>query len=105
MYDEIIKFRKYNQTEDKDEYGDPVLEIIDREVWAKVMSVGSKEFYQAQTLGMKLELKFEIADVIDYEGEEELVYNGVVYKIVRTYKKESNALELTCTGGVHRANA
>lgn len=105
MYDAVIKFRKYVKTEKRDEYGDIILELVEREVFAEEKSVGMKEFYQAQSLGFKAEIKFELADYLDYEGEKELVYEGKVYKILRTYKKESNELEITCTGGVHDEHA
>lgn len=101
MYDEIISFRTYKGSGKKDDYGDEILEVIDREVFARVLSVGMKEFYQAQSAGFKPEIVFEIEDYLDYEKEKKLVYQGMVYQILRTYRKSTNALQITCYGGVH----
>ena len=73
----------------------------ERTVFAKVLSIGMNEFYQAQSTGLKPELKFEIADYLDYNNEKELIYNDVKYQILRTFRKNGKNLEITVYGGVN----
>ena len=80
--------------------GDYPVVRSDREIFAGVRSIGTKEFYEAATAGMKPEIKFVIQDFLDYEGEKELSYNGYRYQIIRTYRTETNQLEITAGGGV-----
>ena len=75
-----------------------------KELFAKVLSVGQQEFYQAQASGFKPELKFEIADYLDYENEKELIHEGMKYQVLRTYRKKK-ALEITVYGGVNHATS
>ena len=68
---------------------------------AKVKSIGQSEFYQAQAQGLKPEIKFVLADCLDYEGQEELIYNNIRYKILRTFKAEDkNEIEIVCHAGI-----
>lgn len=71
-----------------------------REIFAKLLSVGQQEFYQAQATGLKPELKFEIADYLDYQNEKELIHEDIKYQVLRTYRK-GKALEITVYGGVN----
>lgn len=82
------------QTQGVDEYGDPVVTEVTREVFAKLGSVGQKEFYQAHAVGLQPEMKFVLADYMDYEGEALAEYDGQRYRILRTYRN-GKALELT----------
>ncbi len=103
MYNEIIFLADEIETEKKDEYGNPVLELKSTQVFAKLTSIGMKEFYQAQTAGLKPEIKFIIPDYLDYAEQKLLLHEGVRYQILRTYRNESNELEITCYGGVRDA--
>lgn len=71
-----------------------------REIFAKILSVGQQEFYQAQATGLKPELKFEIADYLDYQSEKELIHENTKYQVLRTFRK-GKALEITVYGGVN----
>lgn len=71
-----------------------------REIFAKILSVGQQEFYQAQATGLKPEIKFEIADYLDYQNEKELIHEDIKYQVLRTYRKGKN-LEITVYGGVN----
>lgn len=77
-----------------DEYGDLVPAEARREVFAKLGSIGQKEFYQAQAVGLQPELKFILADYLDYEGETLAEHNGQRYRVLRTYQS-GQELELT----------
>lgn len=103
MYDQMITL--ISKLESTDEYGDTNTEEKKRTVYAELMSIGQKEFYQAGALGLKPELKFKIADYLDYEDEEIIVYNGKRYRVLRVYKTHSNELEITVHGGVKDVGA
>lgn len=77
-----------------DEYGDSVTTETTREVFAQLGSIGMKEFYQAQAVGLQPELKFVLADCLDYEGETLVEHNGQRYRVLRTYRA-GQELELT----------
>lgn len=82
------------QTHGVDDYGDPVITETTREVFAKLGSIGQKEFYQAHAVGLQPEVKFVLADYLDFDGEEMVEHNGVRYRVLRTYRK-GQELELT----------
>lgn len=102
MYDEIIKLVSVTKT--IDEFGDAIETREERKIFAELKSVGQSEFYQAQAVGLKPEIKFVIADYLDYAGEKQLKYapyNGPedIYAVIRTYRNE-NELEITCKRGI-----
>ena len=82
------------QTQGVDDYGDPVITETIREVFARIGSIGQKEFYQAQAVGLQPELKFVLADYLEYDGEPMVEHNGQRYRVLRTYRK-GQELELT----------
>lgn len=57
-----------------------------REVYCRLASIGQTEFYQAQATDLRPELKFVLADHLDYEGEYLCIYNGDWYRVIRTYR-------------------
>ena len=83
-----------------DEYGDPVATETSREVFGRLGSIGQAEFYQAHAVGLKPELKFILADCLDFENETLVEYQGQRYRILRTFRT-GQELELT----VERASA
>ena len=103
VYNEIIKLRKIDRT--YDDVGEPIETSTEIEVYAKILSIGQQEFYQAQATGLKPELKFEIADYLDYEDEKELIHDNKRYQILRTYRKSTRQLEITVYGGVNIATS
>ena len=82
------------QTQGVDDYGDSVITETTREVFAKLGSIGQKEFYQAHAVGLQPELKFVLADYLDYDGESLVQHDGQHYRVLRTYRK-GQELELT----------
>lgn len=98
MYNDFI--RLVSKEKEIDEYGDiRTIEVL-KDVFAEATSIGTKEFYQAQANGLQPEIKFIIGDYYDYDNQKELIYNGMRYKVLRTYRTE-NELEITCHGGVN----
>ena len=67
-----------------------------REVFAKQLSIGTAEFYQAAATEYSPELKFVLADYLDYHGETFVKYEGDLFRIMRTYRA-GQAIELTLT--------
>lgn len=106
MRDEAVFFMDLVPVAGKqDGYGDPLLrEERSDVVFAERMSIRQSEFYQAQTSGKKPEIKFKITDYMDYNDQQYLIHGSVRYKILRTYRTNSNELEITCYGGVRDAN-
>lgn len=82
------------QNRSVDDYGDPVITDTARDVFAKLGSIGQKEFYQAHAVGLQPEIKFVLADYLDYDGEEIVQHNGQRYRVLRTYRK-GQELEIT----------
>ena len=103
MYNQVLGLVQTAQA--TNEYGDTVKESpVVRSIYCKVVSIGQNEFYQAQTSGYKPEIKFVIADYYDYQGESEIVFEGVRYKVLRTYRKGTE-WEITAYGGVRNVSA
>ena len=82
------------QTRGVDDYGDPSITETTRDVFAKLGSIGQKEFYQAHAVGLQPEVKFVLADYLDYEGENFVQHDGQRYRVLRTYRK-GQELEIT----------
>jgi SPP1 family predicted phage head-tail adaptor len=103
MYDAVIKLISESRTVDA--YGDTITTETERSVFAEIKSIGQSEFYQAQAVGLKPEIKFVLADYLDYQNEKKLRYQGFneaaeeEYAILRTYRN-NNLLELVCKRGV-----
>ena len=70
------------------------VDVSARNVFAALRSIGQQEFYAAHGTDFNPELKFVLADYLEYDGEKLVDYNGQRYRIVRTYRT-GQALELT----------
>lgn len=102
MFDSVITLMK--ETNTVNDYGDTVQTFTERTVFAEVKSIGQTEFYQAEAVGLKPEIKFLIADFADYEGEKQLKYTPFggteqIYTVLRTYRNKIN-LEIVCARGI-----
>ena len=64
-----------------------------RDVFAQVDSVTRSEFFDGGQNGLKPEYRFTLF-FGDYEGESELIYNGVTYSIYRSYYGRRDDVEL-----------
>lgn len=97
MYNELIYLVSKQRT--KNEVGD-MIETTEKSMrLAKIKSIGQTEFYQAQAQGLKPEIKFVLADFLDYNNQENVVYNDFLYKVLRTFRT-GNEIEIVCYGGV-----
>lgn len=77
-----------------DLYGDLVATETTRDVFCEVASIGEKEFYQAQAVGLQPTLKFILADYLEYEDEPVVKYNGERFRVLRTFRN-GQELEIT----------
>lgn len=71
-----------------------------RDVFCGLRSVGHTEFYEAHATEYHPELKFVLADYLDYDGETLVKHGSKLYRVIRTYR-EGQQLEIT----VGRASA
>lgn len=65
-----------------------------REVFCGLRSVGHTEFYEAHAVDYHPELKFVLADYLDYNGEKLVKYGSDLYRVIRIYRT-GQELELT----------
>ena len=97
MYNEVIFLTTTGSV--TNEVGDQIETQTKTMRFAKLKSIGQSEFYQAQAQGLKPEIKFVLADYLDYDNQEEVIYNNFRYKVLRTFRS-GNELEIVCYGGV-----
>lgn len=71
-----------------------------RDVFCSLRSVGHTEFYEAHAVEYHPELKFVLADYLEYNGETLIKYGADFYRVIRTYRI-GQELEIT----VGRASA
>lgn len=95
MYNDVIALLSIE--EEPNDIGDLVETITRTEVFAEVRSIGMKEKYEALAVGLKPELTFVLADYYDYDNQEAVEYNGIRYKVLRTYQKRTHELEIVVT--------
>ena|SRR5690554_5378475 len=70
----------------KDEWGNEV-EVPDwKKIYANEYSIGSSEYYNAATAGLRPEKSFEIYS-FEYNNEKKFKYKDEEYKIIRTQGK------------------
>ena len=67
--------------------------------FCNVKSIGQSEFYQSASVGFKPEIKLE-AKLLDLTDVTHIKYNNIIYKILRTYKKE-DIVEIILTSTIH----
>lgn len=90
-------------TNSTNDLGDSIKIHAKRQVFAEKKSVRQSEFYQAAATGLKPEIAFEIWSR-EYQQEQLLDYEGILYTIIRTFKK-GEITELIGEGVVNHANA
>lgn len=70
------------------------------EIFGIRKSIKQSEFYQAQSTGFKPEIAFEI-NSFEYNDEKYARYNNKEYKILRTYQKSIDKLEIVLEGVIN----
>ena len=77
----------------KDEYGMDVVTETVKNVFAKIDSISSREFFSAGQNNIKPEFKLTVTPT-EYGGEKIVTLSGQRYSVYRTYRASENALEL-----------
>lgn len=77
----------------QDAYGVQHETTSERKIYVQVDSVSLSEFFEGGRSGLNPELRFT-AFRFDYNGEEEIKYNGKYYRIYRTYFGRNDTIEL-----------
>ena len=67
-----------------------------RTVFCRVASIGMREFYEASARDFYPEVKFILADYLEYNNEQLVEYDGQRYRVLRTYRT-GQELELIVT--------
>lgn len=99
MYNEVIYLLSTKHA--TNEVGDQIETLEKMPRFARLKSIGQMEFYQAQAQGLKPEIKFVLPDYLDYDNQEEVIYNNFRYKVLRTFRAENGSeIEIVCYGGV-----
>jgi hypothetical protein len=57
-----------------------------RDVFCRLASIGLKEFYEAFAVDFHPEVKFILADYLEYDNERLVEHNGQRYTVLRTYR-------------------
>lgn len=96
MWSDILYLMEETETFDKMKR--PHRSYKEKKVYANKISVKRTEFYQAQAAGFKPEKCFEIHTIeFDEDNHTHVKYKGIVYKVLRSYEKDSEITEITLT--------
>ena len=98
---EIIELE--STTIETDEAGDTITSTTWKEIFSEKKSIGTQEFYQAHSEGLKPVFKFVIHPS-EYNRKTDgphIKYDGEAFKIIRTYEVNQETLEITVEGDVH----
>ena len=95
MYNGVLTLVKESYS--TNDFGDQVAAVLTREVFCEVKSVGMKEKYQAQAIGLLPELTFVLPDLYEYDDEQKIIYQEKEYRVIRTYIKDTHEIELVVT--------
>lgn len=84
----------------ENEIGDSIKEKTYTEIFAEKKNIKQSEFYQAQSTGLKPELKFEV-NAFEYNNETHIRYEDKEYKVLRTYQVNADKIEITLEGVIN----
>ena len=96
--DEII-YLLQNTTEVNSK-GDVINRIKEVKRYAEIQSIGLNQSYQAAAVGLKPNFTAVIWK-FEYNNEAYLKYHDIQYKITRTYIRDDEKIELTCSSQVN----
>jgi SPP1 family predicted phage head-tail adaptor len=83
------------QSYTEDEIGNPIPVETETVILCGLKSVGRTEFYNAAVTGLRPEMVFVIHGY-EYNGEQLVKFEGVRYRVIRTYAIDFEEVELTC---------
>ena len=77
-------------------------ELIMTEVLVQYKSIGYREFYQAEAVGMKPQMILVMAEFLEYEGQKQVEFRKRRYDILKTFQKiGERTLELTLSAPIN----
>lgn len=91
--DRSVTFKLLSSTWTQDSIGQWTEKTDYREVFGQISSVNSTEFFAAGQNGITPEFRITMFGP-DYEGEQNLLLDGEIYSIYRTYIGRNDTLEL-----------
>lgn len=86
---------KIGETKTRNSNGDIIKVPTWTNIFAEKKSIRQSEFYQAAQTDFKPEIMFEVW-LHEYNGENELKYDGDVYQVLRTYSNNKDKIEIVC---------
>ena len=96
MYDNVATLIEFGSWT-LDEYGNQILETIEREVFVQPRGVYNSEFYNAAQAGLKPSLTLFLSNREDYHGETVLSFEGRNYDVIRTdWNAQRDGISLIC---------
>ena len=78
-----------------DDIGQEIETSLERKILCGIKSIGRNEFYAAAQAGLKPSITFAIHGY-EYNGEQKVEFEGEKYKVIRTYMKDFEEMELVC---------
>ena len=84
-----------NYETEYDEIGQEIKVPVKTNILCAVKSIGRNEFYAAAQAGLRPSITFVIHGY-EYSGEREVEFEGEKYKVIRTYMKDFEEMELVC---------
>ena len=96
MYDSVATLKAYGAIT-YDEYGNPLVDVEETEVFVQPRGVYQSEFYNAAQVGLKPSLTLFISNREDYNGQKYLEFEGKDYEVIRTdWNAQRDGLSLIC---------
>ena len=68
--------------------------VTRREVFCPVKSASRAEGYEAMSQGLRPEKVLILSDEAEYQGEKRCIFEGVAWRIIRTYTRRDWGVEL-----------
>nr|DAQ25118.1 MAG TPA: Minor capsid protein [Caudoviricetes sp.] len=78
----------------KDKLKQPIYEDVEVTILCRKKKVTRSEFYQANQSGLRPSLVIEVHN-FEYDNQENAVFEGKKYHVLKTYPIDSEILELT----------
>lgn len=80
----------------EDEIGNQIpVDPVETPIYCGVKSIGRTEFYNAAVTGLRPEIIF-VVHAYEYDSQKLVRFDGVGYRVMRTYQTGTEELELTC---------
>lgn len=82
-----------SETFESDAVGNQIPAISETEVFCGELAITEREFYDAAQTGIRPETAV-IVNSMDYDGQEKVSFNGMIYSVLRRYPRVDEFTEL-----------